>query len=65
MRHPWGGGAVSNGEIGHYHYIVVFINNMQPTRMNVRSTIMKNEQMLKSSYETYVPAGDQIDCYLS
>ena len=26
---------------------------------------MKNEQMLKLRYETDMPAGDQIDCYLS
>ena len=26
---------------------------------------MKNEQMLKLSYETDMPAGDQIYCYLS
>ena len=33
--------------------------------MYVRSIIMKNEHMLKLSYETDMPAGDQIDCYLS
>ena len=26
---------------------------------------MKNEQMLKLTYKTDMPAGDQIDCYLS
>ena len=26
---------------------------------------MKNEQMLKLRYETDMPAGNQIDCYLS
>ena len=33
--------------------------------MYVRSIIMKNEQMLKLRYETEMPVGDQIDCYLS
>ena len=38
---------------------------MQPIQMYVRSITMKNEQMLKLSYETDMPAGDQVDCYLS